>query len=117
MNKLVPWCACLLSGALEILRLGYDYPGLETVLIRGNAFLFLVLILNPVVLALYNASNLFPVSYIEPCFLLSSPRFVFSLHLVLLAAVNSCQLHNYYYLVLSFLLMYSSSGLSTDVFS
>ena len=39
-----------------------------------------------------------------------------SLHLVLLAPVNSCELHNYY-LVLSFLLTYSSSGLSTDVFS
>ena len=39
-----------------------------------------------------------------------------SLHLVLLAPVNSCELHNYY-LVLSLLLMYSSSGLSTDVFS
>src|SRR6218665_2334754 len=38
-----------------------------------------------------------------------------SLHLVLLAPVNSCELHNYY-LVLSFLLMYSSSSLSTDVF-
>src|SRR6218665_4153528 len=38
-----------------------------------------------------------------------------SLHLMLLAPVNSCVLHNYY-LVLSFLLMYSSSGLSTDVF-
>src|SRR6218665_1525811 len=38
-----------------------------------------------------------------------------SLHLVLLAPVNSCELHNYH-LVLSFLLMYSSSGLSTDVF-
>src|SRR6218665_2236283 len=38
-----------------------------------------------------------------------------SLHLVLLAPVNSCELHDYY-LVLSFLLMYSSSGLSTDVF-
>src|SRR6218665_4117964 len=34
-------------------------------------------------------SNVFPVSYIEPCFLLSSPRLVFSLHLVLLAPVNS----------------------------
>ena len=32
-----------------------------------------------------------------------------------LAPVNSCELHNYY-LVLSFLLIYSSSGLSTDVF-
>src|SRR6218665_3153277 len=74
---------------------------------------------------------------IEPCFLLSSPRFVFpigfslyliytlsttiisislSLHLVLLAPVNSCELHNYY-LILSFLIMYSSSDLSTDVFS
>src|SRR6218665_453933 len=30
--------------------------------------------------------------------------------------VDSCELHNYY-LVLSFLFMYSSSGLSTDVFS
>jgi len=79
-------------------------------------------------------SNVFPVSYIEPCFLLSSPRFVFPisssipytlsttitsislyLHLVLLAPVNSCESHNYY-LVLSFWLMYSSSGLSTDVF-
>src|SRR6218665_1919231 len=39
-----------------------------------------------------------------------------SLHPVLLSPVNSCELHNYY-LVLSFLLMYSSSGLSTDVFS
>src|SRR6218665_1501838 len=38
-----------------------------------------------------------------------------SLHPVLLAPVNSCELHNYY-LALSFLLMYSSSGLSTDVF-
>src|SRR6218665_3663810 len=38
-----------------------------------------------------------------------------SLHLVLLAPGNSCELHNYY-LVLSFLFMYSSSGLSTDVF-
>src|SRR6218665_2905100 len=38
-----------------------------------------------------------------------------SLHLVLLAPVNSCELHNYL-LVLSFLFMYSSSGLSTDVF-
>src|SRR6218665_597560 len=38
-----------------------------------------------------------------------------SLHLVLLAPVNSCELHNYH-LVLSFLFMYSSSGLSTDVF-
>src|SRR6218665_2511298 len=72
---------------------------------------------------------------IEPCFLLSSLRLVFhigffsipyslftaiisislSLHLVLLAPVNSCELHNYH-LVLSFLFMYSSSGLSTDVF-
>src|SRR6218665_1529691 len=80
-------------------------------------------------------SNVFPVSYIEPCFLLSSLRLVFhigffsipyslftaiisislSLHLVLLASVNSCELHNYH-LVLSFLFMYSSSGLSTDVF-
>src|SRR6218665_1501596 len=70
-------------------------------------------------------SNVFPVSYIEPCFLLSSPRFVFpigfslyltlfpqqlsqsrSLFIVLLAPVNSCELHNYY-LVLSFFLMYS----------
>ena len=39
-----------------------------------------------------------------------------SLHLVLLAPVNSCELHNCYP-VLSLLLMYSSSGLSTDVFS
>src|SRR6218665_10039 len=84
------------------------------------------------------ASNVFPVSYIEPCFLLSSLRFVFPigsslytvpytlsttiislslfLHLVLLAPVNSCELHNNNYLVLSFLLMYSSSGLSTDGF-
>src|SRR6218665_2833098 len=38
-----------------------------------------------------------------------------SLHLVLLAPVNSCELHNYH-LVLSFLFMYSSSGLSADVF-
>src|SRR6218665_2324572 len=38
-----------------------------------------------------------------------------SLHLVLLDPVNSCELHNYY-LVLSFLLMHSSSGLSTDAF-
>ena len=38
-----------------------------------------------------------------------------SVHLVLLAPVNSCELHNYH-LVLSFLFMYSSSGLSTDVF-
>jgi len=38
-----------------------------------------------------------------------------SLHLVLLAPVNSCELQNYY-LVLSSLFMYSSSGLSTDVF-
>src|SRR6218665_1078385 len=80
-------------------------------------------------------SNVFPVSYIEPCFLPSSLRLVFphrffsipyspftaiisislSLHLVLLAPVNSCELHNYH-LVLSFLSMYSSSGLSTDVF-
>src|SRR6218665_2185960 len=80
-------------------------------------------------------SNVFPVSYIEPCFLLSSLRLVFphrffsipyslftaiisislSLHLVLLAPVNSCELHNYC-LVLSYLFMYSSSGLSTDVF-
>ena len=80
-------------------------------------------------------SNVFPVSYIEPCFLLSSLRLVFhigffsipyslftaiisislSLHLVLLAPVNSCELHNYH-LVLSFLFVYSSSGLSTDVF-
>ena len=38
-------------------------------------------------------------------------------HLVLLAPVNSCELHNYY-LALSFLLMTlcSSSGLSTDAF-
>src|SRR6218665_1674531 len=53
------------------------------------------------------------------CLLLFSPKFVFpigfSLYLTLLAPVNSCELHNYY-LVLSFLLMYSSSGLSTDVF-
>src|SRR6218665_1042068 len=75
-------------------------------------------------------SNVFPVSYIEPCFLLSSPRFYFpsrffsipytlsttiisislSLHLVLMAPVNS------YYLVLSFLLMYSSGGLSIDIY-
>src|SRR6218665_778245 len=41
--------------------------------------------------------------------------FSLSLHLVLLAPVNSCELHNYH-LVLSFLFMYSSSGLSTDVF-
>src|SRR6218665_609611 len=34
--------------------------------------------------------------------------------IVLLAPVNSCELHNYY-LVLSLLVMYSSSGLSTDV--
>src|SRR6218665_2567976 len=66
-------------------------------------------------------SNVFPVSYIEPCFLPSSLRLVFphrffsipcspftaiisislSLHLVLLAPVNSCELHNYH-LVLSF---------------
>ena len=71
--------------------------------------------------------KVFPVSYIEPCFLLSSPRFVsplvllYTLHsfhnnyLYLAHLVNSCELHNYY-LVLSFLLMYSSSGLSTDVF-
>src|SRR6218665_238396 len=38
-----------------------------------------------------------------------------SLLLVLLAPVNLCELRNYY-LVLSFLLIYSSSGLSTDVF-
>src|SRR6218665_829098 len=38
------------------------------------------------------------------------------LHLVLMAPINSCELHNYY-LVLSFLLVYSSSGLSTDVSS
>src|SRR6218665_1678334 len=38
-----------------------------------------------------------------------------SLHLVLLAPINSCELHNYY-LVLSFLLMYSSSSLSIYVF-
>src|SRR6218665_3673736 len=69
------------------------------------------------------------------CFLMSSLRLVFhigffsipyslftaiisislSLHLVLLAPVNSCELHNYH-LVLSSLFMYSSSGLSTDVF-
>src|SRR6218665_1631395 len=55
------------------------------------------------------------VSNIEPFFLLSSPRFVFSLPLVLLTPVNSCELHNYY-LVLSVLLMYSIGGLSTDVF-
>src|SRR6218665_2975453 len=76
-----------------------------------------------------------PIHCIEPCFLLSSPRFLFpigfsllsytlsttiisislSLHLMLLAPVNSYILHNYY-LVLNFLLRYSSSGLSTDVF-
>src|SRR6218665_204167 len=48
-------------------------------------------------------------------FLLSGPRFVFSLYLVFLATVNSCELQNSY-LVLNFFLMYSSSGLSNDVF-
>jgi len=43
--------------------------------------------------------------------------YIQALHsLVLLAPSNSCELHNYY-LVLSFFLMYSSSGLSIDVFS
>src|SRR6218665_1400472 len=69
-----------------------------------------------------------------PCFLLSSPGFDFpsrffsiayilsttiisislSLQVVLLAPINSCSLLKY--LVLSFLLMNSSSGLSTGVF-
>src|SRR6218665_1224850 len=64
-------------------------------------------------------SNVFPVSYIEPCFLLSSPRFDFpsrcfsiphilsttvisislSLHLVLLAPVNLCSLQIILYYV------------------
>src|SRR6218665_410469 len=64
-------------------------------------------------------SNVLPVSYIEPCFLLSSPRFDFpsrcfsiphilsttvisislSLHLVLLAPVNSCSLQIILYYV------------------
>src|SRR6218665_3650428 len=39
-----------------------------------------------------------------------------SLDLMPLAPVNSCELDNYY-LILRFLFIYSSSGLSTDVFS
>src|SRR6218665_3852134 len=58
----------------------------------------------------------FPHRFFIPCTLSTTTISIsFSLHLVPLAPVNPSELHNYY-LVLSFLLMYSSSGLSTDVF-
>src|SRR6218665_3162383 len=79
-------------------------------------------------------SNVFPMSSIKPCFLLSRPRFDFP-QSVLLYTLYSFH-NNYfnlapssfsapgsrqlvciaYYLVLRFLFMYSSSGLTTDVF-
>src|SRR6218665_35677 len=90
---------------------------------------------HPFTLTLKDDKQCIPrVSCIVPCFLLSSPRFVFpigflytlhsfhnnylNLALFSSSALGSRQLVCIdYYLVLRFLPMYSSSSLSTDVFS
>src|SRR6218665_727589 len=78
-------------------------------------------------------SNVFPVSYIEPCFLLSSHKFdlpksmllytLYSFHnkyfnFITISSFSVPRSHQLVfiacYLVLSFLLMYSGIGLSTD---
>ena len=84
--------------------------------------------------------NVFPVSYLKPCFLLSSPRFDFpppvdnatlnphnSFHNIIcipLPSFSAPGSHQFVFIVyfvvhllLSSLLLYSNSGLSTDVFS